>query len=350
MNPGLGRNRPGKYSKPATYSTLAGGLAEAEDIQPGEDDPEVDDVEEEEAAAEDDTRNGSPVAEDNAEIGELQVLELHSANPIISYNGQHYSCQWASNVGTELLFMAHDRDSTIPVLRNLHGGVDLLAANSARIISNKLELEPRKRKRSPERAFVRGSNIPHTKYLIPVGVGAAPRRKDQAVFLERLIGMKTEKGETDNVTIVAERRVANSKWKTRFVELRNAERKKLNNIINGKKNAGITEEEVEAAKKRLQAMDEEDHRVSKTEPSLGKRRAAARVGRKKKNVVGAVEGPNPAKPRRGRPPKNLPQEEVHYDGKGELMPPQAEVNEDGQEAEVGREKDGDYDIYSADDA
>lgn len=287
----------------------------------GEDDPEIDeDVEDDpenadkEGAAEEDIP-----AQANLQK-EIQIVDLHSDNPLITYNGNAYSCRWASHVGTELLFKAHERDSTIPILRKLNGGVDLLAVNQARIISDPLELQPRKRKRSPERAFVRGSHIPHTKYLIPIGAHASARRKDQAVFLERMINMKVEMGETDAVTVVAEKRLSNNRWKARIKDMRDKERATLNKTLDNASDGEEEDPDVEAAKQRLQDMDEEDERVAKLKPSLGKRRVAARMLRRDprgKVVEVEPESPAPAaspapnvpprtnKPKRGRPPKTL---------------------------------------------
>lgn len=302
LNPGLGRNRPGKYIKPATYSNVAG--AQIEDEQPAEDDPEVDEDEEDEP----DNADGDEEFNPENDRGDIQIVDLHSNNPLVTYNGSAFSCKWAANVGTELLFKAHDRDSTIPVLRNLTGGVDLLAVNQARIVSDRLELQPRKRKRSPPRAFVRGSHISHTKYLIPIGAHASSRRKDQAVFLERLINMKAKMGETDSVTVVAEKRVPNGRWKPRVEELRNKERAEFRAIIDNPAN-NANNPEVQAAKQKLQDMDDEDDRLSRQEPSMGKRRVAAKAMRKKakedeaKDSASAEQQIN--KPRRGRPPKGL---------------------------------------------
>ena len=317
INPGLGRNRPGKFLKPQTYSTISGTLLDEAQAPTNEgDDPEVDEDVEDDAA---DNEGQDEDATSHANLQkEIQIVDLHSENPLITYNGSAFSCRWASHVGTELLFKAHERDSTIPILRKLNGGVDLLAVNQARIISDPLELQPRKRKRSPARAFVRGSHISHTKYLIPIGAHASARRKDQAVFLERMINMKVDKGETDAVTVVAEKRLSNNRWKARIKEMRDKERSGLKKVIDD----AYDEEdslEVEAARQRLKAMDEEDERVSNLKPSLGKRRGAARMlrqGSRAKNAEqeegadepeGDVQRPAPRvdKPKRGRPPKTL---------------------------------------------
>lgn len=339
INPGLGRNRPGKYTKPATYSTVAG--AQLEDIQPAEDDPEIDEEEEDDPVDEDGDRDGSP--DPLADQGEIQTVELHSNNPLITYNGNAFSCQWASNVGTELLFKAHDRDSTIPVIRKLNGGVDLLAVNCGRIISNQLELQPRKRKRSPDRAFLRGSHISHTKYLIPIGAHASARRKDQAVFLERMIGIKAEKGEPDSVTVVAEKRLSNNKWRARFKEMRSAERKHLNNIISSAGQRQTKPEDVQNALHKLKTMDEEDARIAQLGPSLGKRRVASR-NQHAKEKAGKDSSPGFEKPRRGRPPKAVTQVPISHNSNngrpapGHASEPIAEEGDDDDEGE-GEEDD-----------
>ncbi len=278
-----------------------------DEAQAAEDEPEVDEDVEEEVENADKDGEADISLQANLQ-SEIQIVDLHSNNPLITYNGSAFSCHWASHVGTEFLFKAHERDSDIPILRKLNGGVDLLAVNQARIVSDPLELQPRKRKRSPERAFVRGSHIPHTKYLIPIGAHASAKRKDQAVFLERMINMKVEMGETDAVTVVAEKRLSNNRWRPRVKELRDNERKELRDIIDDASDDENSSPKVEAAKQRLQEMDEEDERLANMQPSLGKRRVAARALRRGSKTKEGGEAQSPAprvdKPRRGRPPKS----------------------------------------------
>ncbi|KAL8816482.1 MAG: hypothetical protein Q9223_004509 [Gallowayella weberi] len=44
----------------------------------------------------------------NPQDDRLQILDLHTPNPLISYNGRIYSCTWASTIGTDIFLAAPD--------------------------------------------------------------------------------------------------------------------------------------------------------------------------------------------------------------------------------------------------
>lgn len=140
-------------------------------------------------------------------VGEIQVLDLHSDNPIISYKGRIFSGSWASNIGTELIFGAHDEVAGrgLPYLRELGGDVDLMAASSARILTTPADLKPRNPvvKTTVQRRPVND----HYKKLrnesgivIPVAFDKHGFRKPQARFLENLMAIKRKRGEMDEAT------------------------------------------------------------------------------------------------------------------------------------------------------
>lgn len=153
--------------------------------------------------------------------GEIQILDLHSDNPIISYKGRIFSGSWAANIGSELLFGAHDEVAgrRLPYLKSLSGGVDLMAASTARIItvpadlrarttqqtqqpregSTAPPLEPKHRRQGPDRyRWMRKE----AGVEIPVAFDKHGRRRPQARFLENLMAIKHSRGEQDLVTTV----------------------------------------------------------------------------------------------------------------------------------------------------
>ncbi|KAI1501469.1 hypothetical protein F5X99DRAFT_409053 [Biscogniauxia marginata] len=138
------------------------------------------------------------------EAHRVQILELHSPNPVISYKGRVYTGQWCQNVGTELLLTRRDSSassSSLSALRHLRDGVDLLAASSARINVREQELKPRdgaaggKEGRKP--SYGPAADVP------PPDRGATRERYQQGRFLADLIALKRRRGETDEVTVVA---------------------------------------------------------------------------------------------------------------------------------------------------
>lgn len=144
-------------------------------------------------------------------LGEVQILDLHSDNPIVSYKGRIFSGTWASNIGTELMLGSHDEiaERNLPYLRLLPEGVDLMAASSVRILTTPADLRLKNRGDGP-------AVLPHQSRRpgpdrfrslrkeagieIPVAFDKHGRRKPQARFLENLMAIKRSRGEMDEVT------------------------------------------------------------------------------------------------------------------------------------------------------
>lgn len=144
------------------------------------------------------------IAEDN----KIQILGLHSANPVISYQNHVYSCSWASNIGTDLLFTAPGLEDSQPVLWST-STYSLLAASSMRLMSNPTQLVFRQASESKEQQL---ADVTETALAaindstrIPVGVGASLTRHRQARFLEQMMELKRRNGEGDDVTVYAKR-------------------------------------------------------------------------------------------------------------------------------------------------
>jgi hypothetical protein len=115
-------------------------------------------------------------ADDDADAAPrtIQILDLHSHTPIISYRGRVFEGRWAENSGTEVLFArggnfpprgnvggaagaskpsgssssissskAGERKNDLPYLRSLPNGMAMLAASASRIIAKETTLHRR---------------------------------------------------------------------------------------------------------------------------------------------------------------------------------------------------------------
>lgn len=137
---------------------------------------------------------------------QVQILELHSENPIISYKGRVYSGRWSQNVGTELLMTRHDDYNPLPALQHLDNDVDLLAASCSRITVEEMEIKPKEgvanQWRQRDANDSSKSNAPVSVVPVPER-WATKERIDQGNFLANLIALKKRKGETDEVTVIA---------------------------------------------------------------------------------------------------------------------------------------------------
>ncbi|PHH83348.1 hypothetical protein CDD82_1861 [Ophiocordyceps australis] len=128
--------------------------------------------------------------------GEIQILDLHSHHPIISYRGRVFEGEWAEVVGTEAILAKHD--ATLPALRNMADEVDFLAASSSRIMTTEKVLK-RRGAQQDRLAAVRDEWNIH----IPSLRDKTGERAQQARFLENLIALKKKKGHSDHVTVYA---------------------------------------------------------------------------------------------------------------------------------------------------
>lgn len=136
-------------------------------------------------------------------IQDIQVLDLHSKRPFISYRGRVFEGEWAEVVGTELILAGSDgKNRDLPTLRTLPGDVSLLAASCSRILTTEKALKPREPEEDPL-AEVRKEWLIN----IPSGIDKSGERARQASFLEKLIGLKLKKGEPDQVTVYAKEAV-----------------------------------------------------------------------------------------------------------------------------------------------
>jgi hypothetical protein len=140
-------------------------------------------------------------------VDKLQVMDLHSTNPLLSYRGMVFRGSWAENIGTEMIFTRHDPESGLQVLRNLQEGVDLVAASSSRINFKQVQLEmrgaePQKMSdyewaEAADRRYKENGGL-----YVHVGSDKHGYRRPQANFLEDFEALKRKRGEMEGVTII----------------------------------------------------------------------------------------------------------------------------------------------------
>ncbi|KAH6713249.1 hypothetical protein BKA61DRAFT_552779 [Leptodontidium sp. MPI-SDFR-AT-0119] len=219
-----------------------------------------------------------PVPEEEPRATEVQILDLHSVKPLVSYDGHIFACRWSENIGTELLFMPRDKEKKLPILRELKGEVDLLAASSARITARTAHLEHK----SQEGASVKGKAKAKAKATgnskVHITRGSSAQRNNQALFLEKLIDLKDDAGEEDYVTVHAKSRLTNNRWRKEMKALRAAERERLEQVIAERKNGP----EIIKARERLKQMDEEDEELRKAEEEKGVAAGANGINKRKR--------------------------------------------------------------------
>jgi hypothetical protein len=153
--------------------------------------------------------NNEPAAEGGGNVGghetsplepleDIQILDLHSDKPYISYKGRMFEGTWAEVIGTEAILTTRDDTRPLPALRHLAENVDLLGASSARLITKEKTAKAKVPEVDPLEATREEWNI-----RIPTAKDRTGERRQQARFLENLIALKKIRGQDDSVTVYA---------------------------------------------------------------------------------------------------------------------------------------------------
>ncbi|KAJ5894463.1 hypothetical protein N7495_006154 [Penicillium taxi] len=135
----------------------------------------------------------------------IQILGLHEDNPVVTYHNQVFSCSWADQIGTELIFTTPETSLDTAVPLHQGPGYQLVTANSVKILGRKSNLMS-----SAGTLFELQGAGPS--FAIPVADDAdlAPRafgtrrtaQTPQTHFIRHLQNIKDAKGQTDTVRVV----------------------------------------------------------------------------------------------------------------------------------------------------
>ena len=186
----------------------------------------------------------------------IQILDFHTRNPLVSYQGQIYSCTWSTTIGTDVL-LTHP-SSTIPFEPELKlAGVNILASTGIRLLGTPVQLVPKRdaptdqSTRKAEAAAINeviaqrerqatsnqqdgdvsmsdvakgkqpvrteADEAPRPPILEPLQLPIGPqngRAKNlQARFLERIANAKARRGDTDKVILNSKKKITGSGWR-----------------------------------------------------------------------------------------------------------------------------------------
>jgi hypothetical protein len=133
---------------------------------------------------------------------EIQIVGIGHCEPVISYEGNIYSCQWATSIGSDLLF-AKSTLRTDPDREVLHSldSWDLLGIASAKLIASHANLLPRRF----EMVESHSNTATQTPAVTETGLStlelAEEERLQQFDFLKRFAEIKARKGEASEHTL-----------------------------------------------------------------------------------------------------------------------------------------------------
>ena len=169
----------------------------------------------------------SPLHEptDASELDRIQILDLHTSNPLISYQSQLYTCDWTTTIGTDIILSPTAPGPSSPLLCTTrykllarparltpNVGAASASPSSSTLPSNSadscltpnavVDLPPSSRAKIPKPV------------IAPLDTRASLGSQRQTAFLERLTAAKVARGENDQVTMHSQRRFTGSGWRS----------------------------------------------------------------------------------------------------------------------------------------
>ncbi|KAJ4375845.1 hypothetical protein N0V83_001122 [Neocucurbitaria cava] len=153
--------------------------------------------------------------QETATMGELQIVGLHTTNPLVMHNGELLSCQWTSTIGSDMFFVKPDTSTShlSEPLRSLPS-VDLLAIGSAKLVARVGRLRPRDDlfdNSSEMQPATEPARLPSDAQNVGGPPMSAPGSEEQVVaeqvqparmsFLTKLNQAKAKRGETSFLAV-----------------------------------------------------------------------------------------------------------------------------------------------------
>ncbi|KAL2418058.1 hypothetical protein ABEF95_008533 [Exophiala dermatitidis] len=166
---------------------------------------------------EDDDNTGEPEFS-----GNVQILDLDTSNPVVSYRDHVYSCTWTDMVGTNMFFTAPRRANHTAGTLQSTDNYDLIGMSRIKLVGNRATMTKKSKRAQAENA--REESLPADD-----GDGDEPdgrslgdihrtnpqhnmQMKKQAMFLEKLMDVKQRRGETDAVRAYVDDNIASADY------------------------------------------------------------------------------------------------------------------------------------------
>lgn len=176
----------------------------------------------------------------------VQILDLHTTNPIMSYRNNIYSCSWVDTIGTNMFFTKH-QETPLHEPEIATEDYDLLGTSRIKLVGHRANIAPKpaSKKRPYPEDTSRDEIEPQTEQFVPAGrsLGTIKRTnprinfeiKQQATFLEKLMDVKKARGESDTVRTFVDRHTiaAESKKKSEAMEVRREIEELNRRVIHG---------------------------------------------------------------------------------------------------------------------
>ena len=167
------------------------------------------------------SEGGTAGAKEDEDYDKLQLLDLATDEPLVSYQGEVFRCEWRETLGSDLVFAAPENvpDSVQPLAKDPEGKWVLVTRSETTLLGVPLELRRRQGKKAGDGDIGENANIGEGRgekegevtgrgdgeseqpFTVLMDPGTAGVRAEQASFLEQFMAIKQAKGETDTVYI-----------------------------------------------------------------------------------------------------------------------------------------------------
>ncbi|KIX03716.1 uncharacterized protein Z518_07269 [Rhinocladiella mackenziei CBS 650.93] len=142
---------------------------------------------------------------------QVQILDLNTTNPMISYMDQVYSCTWTDMVGTNMFFTHPGLLDTIEILQSTDD-YDLIGMSRIKLVGDRVQVSKKKgSKKADVDAPAEHDEPPEGRSLGNLnGTNPATNMqiKKQAAFLEKLMDIKQQRGGSDIVRVYVDENTA----------------------------------------------------------------------------------------------------------------------------------------------
>lgn len=214
----------------------------------------------------------------------IQILDLHTKNPLISYHDRIYACNWASTIGTDiflaslesLLAASGDGEKVTPIYNS--SNVSIIGTSCINLTARPTTITPRndapQPQPSPTDPITHTMQVPTSldpnppqppspanpadpplappsptqsqPHKIPLPYDAGNTSRAQASFLESLMAIKASKGETDQVTVYATKQNHGTGWRVqrRLAEELEAAELEAHGGSGSSSNSSVDDEEI----------------------------------------------------------------------------------------------------------
>lgn len=222
----------------------------------------------------------------------IQILDLHTKNPLISYHDRIYACNWASTIGTDIflaspesLLAASGNGEKINPIYN-SSKVSIIGTSCINLTARPTTITPRNDAPQPQplptdpttetmqvptslerdppqppspanpadTTLTPPSPTQNQPHKIPLPYDAGNTSRAQASFLESLMAIKASKGETDQVTVHATKQNHGTGWRVQRRLAEELEAAELEASSSSSSSGGDDEETVDLAYPDLPSM------------------------------------------------------------------------------------------------